>query len=627
MCGICGVINKSSHLKGDAINGMIEAIKHRGPDYQDHLQLRNVTLGHARLSILDLSDAGRQPMRTIDGRYTIVYNGEVYNFRELIQKHHIENLNSHCDTEVILRLFEKTGINSVSELNGMFAFAVYDSKEELVWLIRDRFGVKPLYYSQNDDEILFGSEIASITGALAKKTVCNKSAMHEWLYYGNNLGKRTLISGIQKLLPGHYLKINCKNLTIQDGAYWQPGYTAMRGRWSEYGNNHFEITRNLIERSVKRQLVSDVPIGIYLSGGIDSGVITAFASKNYNGKIATYTAAFDYDKYGDELAFAKETARKFGTEHHEIKISGYDVSDTVEKLIAHHGIPFSDAANIPLFLLSNIVKESRKVILQGDGGDELFCGYKRYSTLYYLAFLKYAARAGLLLNKLGGDLCANHRLLRYLRILSEEKKEIVFAKMMTEEDVVDGPEKIFTDDYIAAINGDDPFERYRECYKNVVTRDTVNQMSFIDQEIILPDIFFEKVDRATMSAGIEARVPFIDNDILDFCRSLSGNEKAPLGQKKWLLKKSMEHILPEKIIKGKKKGFGVPYGYWLKTSLKPMFNDYLERFSRNSPGVLNSGVVSQMYRMHESGRRDRSFLLWKVLNLMIWADRFKITFE
>lgn len=627
MCGIVGRVSRLANPSPKMVKNptqVLERIRHRGPDMQGQYDSESVWFGHVRLSILDVSNAASQPMATADGRYVICYNGETYNFAELIRSLDLKELRSHSDTEVVLRAFEKLGVSSIKLLNGMFAFAVYDQQEKKVWLVRDRIGIKPLYYRLDENSLSFASEIKALLALDPQAPRCDLSAVHEWLYYGTTLGDRTLYQGIHKLLPGHYLELDLATFSSKIECYWSLAENVWRDKDKGTVEDRIQQTRNLLEQAVRRQLVSDVPVGIFLSGGVDSSAITAFASRYYAGKLATYSVGFDFDKGINELSKANGVAQLYGTDHHEVYISGFEIADIVKKMVEHHDLPFSDAANIPLYLLSSKISGTAKVILQGDGADELFGGYSRYTTLSFYKVARALAKLGNLVNGLSSRNSQFYRRQRYINAMTPDDPAEVMALLLTEEDSRSNPAAVFLPEFRHQVIASDPFARYRECQNYFKSEDLVNQMLFVDAMIILPDIFLEKVDRSTMAASVEVRVPFLDNDLVDFCLRLSGSQKMRFGQKKWLLKKALEGIVPDPILYGKKTGFGVPYGHWLRGALKPLFFDELQTFQNQNAGVLDSTVIRAIYEEHTSHRRDRSFLLWKILAFTIWVNRSRV---
>jgi asparagine synthase (glutamine-hydrolysing) len=563
-------------------------------------------------------------MATEDGRFVICYNGEVYNFVELARSMGLSKLRSHSDTEVVLRAFEKFGTESAKLLNGMFAIAVYDRVRKTIWLARDRLGIKPLYYNFDGTRLTFASEIEALLAVQVTGPQCDISKIHEWVYFGTTLGEKTLYRGIQRLLPGHYLEVDLVTFKYSISRYWSPRRNGESVGHTGTVDDRVKETRERLDTAVRRQLVSDVPVGVFLSGGIDSSAIVAFASRHYSGRLSTYTAGFDFDKGINELARAKRIAGRFGTNHHELHVSGYEIGEVVERMVEHHGMPFSDAANIPLYLLSSQIRGTAKVIMQGDGGDEMFGGYSRYTTLSFIKAAQAAARVAHFANGLTPRRTGYYRRQRYINALRSRDRAELFALLLTEEDRQSAPASIFDAGIRREIMRADPFSRYRECELESRGEDPVNQMLLIDAMVILPDIFLEKVDRSTMAASIEVRVPFLDNDLVEFCLGLTGPEKVHFGQKKWLLKRALRGIVPEEVLKGRKTGFGVPYGYWLRGALKPLFFDHLETFVLRHPQVLDRALILKRYKEHESGERDRSFLLWKILNFVIWANRTSV---
>ncbi len=628
MCGIAGLASNQAfnkHISQVDCASSLRALHHRGPDAHGEFSDQSLWLGHVRLSILDLSCAGNQPMVSADGRFVIIYNGEVYNFRELAVELSLGNLRSHSDTEVILRAFEKLGLASLVKLNGMFAFALYDKQLQKLWLVRDRLGIKPLYYRLDDQCLMFASEIKGILTLSKDPPACNIDSFHEWLYYGNSLGGRTLYQGIKQLLPGHYLELDLKSFQCVIHEYWSLNEQA--GRSDTVCHNTRDMiseTRRLLEEAVRRQLVSDVPVGLFLSGGVDSSAIAAFASRHYKGRLATYSAGFDFAQDGGELPKAKRVAALYGTEHHEIHIAGVDVGYLVEKMVDHHDMPFWDAANIPLSLMASQISAQIKVVLQGDGGDELFGGYRRYSTLSHYGWMHNMAQLVRHLYSMTPKSAFHYRVRRYLNAFAAEDLASTMALLLTIEDQQSKPSAIFSPRFRQVIEQSDPFVRYRVCQQSFTEHDIGKQMSLVDLMVILPDIYLEKVDRATMAASLEVRVPFLDNDLVDYVVQLPSKRKIPFGKKKWLLKSALSGIVPDEILYGRKTGFGVPFGAWLQTSLKPLFFDHLSKFAREQPEVLDICYIHKLFERTITGRQNHAPLLWKVLNLVVWANKMNI---
>ncbi len=629
MCGVIGIACSGRSLEAvsaDRFRDAVAALKHRGPDGCGTYRDTGILFGHTRLSILDLSESGSQPMRTPDGRFAITYNGEVYNFRELARKHCLDGLRSRSDTEVVLALFAKLGIDALPELNGMFAFAIYDALQRKVWLVRDRLGIKPLYYRLHRNCLIFGSEIKSLNALFPEPLECDFEALQEWLYYGNALGGKTLFRGIQQLAPGHCLELHLDSFASTVRPYWSlERQASLRAR---VGRRQAVVeTRRLLEEAVRRQLVSDVPVGVFLSGGVDSSAVAGFAARHYGKRLTTYSVGFDFSRDDGELPRARRVAAGYGTDHHEMHIAGQSVADLVEKLVHQHDMPFSDAANLPLYLMASHISATTKVVLQGDGGDELFGGYRRYSTLRHRTVLHAAARVLSHFRGLGPDIALSHRVQRYLNAFAPSDLMENIALLLTSEDPSLVPGAIFRDPIRRRMVPFDPFRCHRACRDPAGTQDVVNQLSLVDLQVTLPDTFLEKVDRATMAAGVEVRVPFLDNDLVDFVIGLPGDVKMPHGRRKWLLKKALAGVVPDEVLKGRKKGLEVPYGKWLQGVLKPIFFDHLAKFSKRCPEVLDIGRIETLFARTGSGRRDDSFMLWKVLNFVIWANQSRVDFS
>ncbi len=625
MCGIVGHVVRTggAHLRSVRASTVLDELTHRGPNSRGEYRDGCVWIGHVRLSILDPTPAGSQPMLSRDGRFVISYNGEVYNFRELAKSLNLET-RSRTDTEVVLEALARKGLAALPLFNGMFAFALYDTVDKRLWLVRDRLGIKPLYFRATPDAFSFASELGPLLSVSGASPTCDVSQLHEWLYYGTTLGANTPYEDVRKLLPGQYIELDAASLEWRTGTYWNP-VPAREPKLRVGATERASRVLQLLDAAVERQLVSDVPVAVALSGGIDSSAIAAMASRHYPGRLATYTVGFDFDDGVDELRMAQRTAAHFGTDHHEVQLSGCNVVEVVEKMVDHHGHPFSDAANIPIFLIASRLGESAKVVLQGDGGDELFGGYSRYRSVSHPRLAAAASRvAATLTSLIGGSL--QHRMRRYSTALNADHPAKLMALLLTEEGGASRPERIFTPAVRARVLESDPFLRYRQCQARVAGEPLVDQMFLVDSMIVLPDTFLEKVDRASMAASVEVRVPFLDHDLVELCLRLPGAHKVPGGRPKWLLRRAMADILPAEVVNRPKTGFGVPYGFWLRDGLEEFFHDSLSTFCDRYPDIIDRECVLQLHQQHVSRARDHSFLLWKVLNLTLWATRFNVAF-
>ncbi len=610
MCGICGYVSE----KKINIEAMNRVITHRGPDNQAFFQNKDLGLGHTRLSILDLSDESNQPMTSRSGRYVLVYNGEVYNFMEL--KKELQSLNvqfeKESDTEVVLEGFEFWGVELFEKLNGMFAFSLYDKKLNKMYLVRDRFGVKPLYYYSAKSDFIFGSEIKALLASDRIEKKLDYQGFYEYLHFATTLGETTFYENIKKLEPGHYLEydLNKKSFNIEP---YKLNYDVVMSKDSL--KNAIEKTRELFEASVKKQLVSDVPIGIFLSGGIDSTAITAYATKHYKGKVKTFSAGFDFDNGDNELENAKFIAEHFGTEHQELHIKGDNIIDILEDVNDHFDQPFGDAANIPLYLMSKALKGKEKVVLQGDGGDELFAGYHRYQRLHHYKTFKFISKFFSLFKKVIPKSSSKYKGLRFLFALNQKDPSKEMAYILSQEMFDEDPADYFSKGVKIKLKSVNPFERYQYFYNKFKKSDPVNRALYTDMNIILPDLYFEKVDRATMANSLEVRVPFLDNELVEYAMSLPSKYKVRGKEKKYLLKKAFKGVVPDKILFGPKKGFGVPFQYWLRTSMK----DFMLKNIRES--ALYNSKIEKLMQEHILEKKDNGYILWKLLNLSLWLKK------
>ena len=610
MCGICGYVSK----KSINIEEMNNSIAHRGPDNQDFFVNTDIGLGHTRLSILDLSDDSNQPMVSQSKRYTLVYNGEIYNFEKL--KEELQELSvvfeKKSDTEVVLEGFEKWGINLFEKLNGMFSFSIYDKELNRVYIVRDRFGVKPLYYYSNNTDFVFGSEIKSILASNIIEKKISYQGLYEYLHFATTLGETTFYENIKKLEPGHYIQYDIERKTFKIKKY-KLNYEVSPS--SDSLDIAIKKIKELFEHSVKKQLISDVPIGIFLSGGVDSTAITAYATKHYKGTVKTFSAGFDFDEGVNELPNAKFIANHFNTEHQELHIKGDNIPEILEDVNSYFDQPFGDAANIPLYLMSKELKGKEKVILQGDGGDEIFAGYHRYIRLHHYKIFKAISFFLPLLKRIIPKSSSKYKGLRFLFALNQKDPSKEMAYILSQEMFDENPSDYFTGEVRSKLKNINPFQRYQYFYNKFKKLDPVKRALYTDMNIILPDLYFEKVDRATMANSLEVRVPFLDNELVEYAMSLPSEYKIRGKEKKYLLKKAFEGVVPDKILYGPKKGFGVPFQYWLRTSMK----DFMLEHIRTSE--IYNNKIEELMQEHILEKKDNGYILWKLLNLALWLKK------
>jgi asparagine synthase (glutamine-hydrolysing) len=618
MCGVCGYSSFGGPPPSRSVaESMALSIAHRGPDDWGVYADESVALAHRRLSIIDLSSAGRQPMELPDRGLVLTYNGEIYNFRELRSELEAGGsvFRSRTDSEVILHAFARWGADSFSRLNGMFAFAIWDARERALWLVRDRFGIKPLFYARHDKGLAFASEIKALLQWRPDLRRPDPVGLHEYLWYGNALGTRTTFEGIREVEPGHYLRRTPDGES--QGAYWTiETVPAVDAPLSEVRTE----VRERLRRAVRSQLVADVPVGVMLSGGIDSSAITAFAAEALP-SLGTYSVAFDFAAGESELPKARKVAEHFGTDHHELFVTSGDAGGIIEQLVDAHDEPFGDAANIPLFLVSREIRGEIKVVLQGDGGDEIFAGYTRHALMSRIPDYPLLARLTLAATSPLPRTRPVERVRRLLRVMAEPTLGRRMALYLTMESPLDPPTSILTKEARASIESSDPFARYVECATRFAGRSDLQTMRYTDCAVILPDTFLDKVDRSTMANGLEVRVPFLDAEIADYALGLPADLVARNGTTKWILKSALRGVVPDFVLDGPKVGFGVPYAEWLATTLggylEEVFSDPVVR----QWGFFDTAAVLRRAKAHREGRGRYGFLLWKALNAALWYRR------
>lgn len=622
ICGICGIVDFHNGASGDSVIGaMTRAILHRGPDANNTVRLGPASLGHARLSIIDLTDSGGQPMSSRDGRYTICYNGEVYNFRELRER--LLGLGAKfrgaSDTEVVLEAYARWGLDALPMFNGMFALAIWDAVDQRLLLARDRFGIKPLFYCQIDNGIVFGSEIKAILASGRVDPAMSATGLAQYMYFGNCTGSDTMFAGIEHLSPG-------TSLSIQSGRVHQESFWRIESVSQHRPDLHAasESVRDRLNAAVRSHLISDVPVGVFLSGGIDSSAITALASRHYSGKLHTYSVGFDFDRGVNELPKARRVAEQFGTVHHELHVRGGDLASVIEQLVVQHDQPFADAANIPLYLLCKELAGSVKVVLQGDGGDEIFAGYRRHNAMSFEWMWRRVARMANLCDSLLPRNGSTERFIRFMRLFTHRDRAIGIALLFTQDFVQEPPARVLSRELREEVLRQDPFTRYRRLYERTRELPIMQQVLYMDTMGPMIDTFMEKVDRSTMAHGIEARVPFLDSELSEYVLGLPSDMKVKRGQKKRVLRAALRGIVSDDVLDGPKTGFEVPFAYWIGTSLAGYCRDVVVCRGADELGLFDRAIVERCIDDHAAGRRNCGFLLYKLLNLVLWWERYLI---
>ena len=624
MCGITGIHHYGgANAHADIVRRMTQSLSHRGPDDCGLHVTGSIGLGHTRLSIIDLSAAGRQPMHSEDGRCTLSYNGEVYNFSELRNTLEAKGhrFRGKSDTEVVLRSYIEWGTDCFRRFEGMFALALWDEAQQRLLLARDCFGIKPLYYYDSGAAIFFGSEIKALLASKAVTPRINWAGVHEYLCFGAALGANTTYDGFHKLLPGHLLSADADGVKItQYASMFEATPVA-----DDLASAETKV-RTLLGRAVKDHLASDVPVGVFLSAGIDSSAITAFASQQYPGQLTTYTAGFDFDWEASELAGARQVAERFGTDHHELHIGGEKVAPLIERLVRCHDGPFGNPANIPLYLLCEAVGGRHKVILTGEGGDELFGGYRTYWLAALQRLTPSLLRAGRRLGhveRLVPRRWGMAKPLRHLRILTRLGMDPSqdMALLRSVDSPVAAP---FAGPAQAMLQASDPFQRYREHFHRFANLDPAQRMMRTDCGIRLTDLYFEKADRASMAHGIEVRVPLVDRQLAAYAMGLPAAYKVRGRTGKLILRRSLRGLVPDAVLDRPKTGFSVPLHHWLRTSLVDYLRSVLFDEATLRTGLFDRVAMERMVHEHERGQRNHGQLLHHLLNLALWLNAYRV---
>jgi asparagine synthase (glutamine-hydrolysing) len=625
MCGIAGKLNfqVARPVSQDSIARMCAVMRHRGPDDQGIYVDKNFGMGMRRLSIIDLS-TGKQPIRNEDGSIWTVLNGEIYNFVELRRslEHKGHHFYTHTDTEVIVHLYEEYGERFVEHLAGMFAIAVWDKRQRTLTLARDRLGIKPLYYSEGPNGLLFGSETKAILQDGIDRDV-DLQALHDYLSFNYVPGPRTIFKNIRSLPPGHVL--TCSGKTVSVTPYWQLEYPPApangNGRSEE---SYCEELYELLCTTVKQHLISDVPLGVFLSGGIDSSALVALMSLVSNQRVRTFSIGFEEQSY-NELDYARAVAREFGTEHHELVVSP-NIIDLLPELVRYFDEPFADSSAIPVYSVSKLAREHVKVALSGEGGDEVFAGYYTYAAYKIAEFYKRLPRslAATVIPAIVRRLPVSHKKVSF----DYKAKRFINGALLPPVEGHYSWKVIFTEEAKAALYANNgpklqhPRRLYRRFFDECEASDMLTRLQHIDIKLYLPDDILVKADRMSMANSLEARVPFLDHRVVEFAASLPPELKLRGLNKKYILKRTMSRHLPDKILNGKKRGFNVPIAGWLRHELRDLVHEMLGPRRLKETGFFNPEAVSSIVRDHELMRVDYSRNIWCLLVFMLWHEEY-----
>lgn len=625
MCGICGYLTRAP-MPHEALKAATNSLIHRGPDDVGYYFSQDscLGLGHRRLSIIDLSPKGRQPMANEGKTIWVSFNGEIYNYLELrerlLAKGH--RFKSQTDTEVIVHGYEEWGTDCFSELNGMFAIAIWDEAKQKLILARDRIGQKPLFYHSHNGNFCFASELKALMKLPFFEKEIDFESLKQYLVFNYVPAPRSIFKHTFKLEPGKFLVVSKKTGTIRLETYWDPIPVLTNKRHNNILSEeaYLDQLEQLLVDAVRKRLISDVPLGAFLSGGIDSSLIVAIMTELSDLPVKTFTIGFEELEY-NEAVYAKRVAEYLRTEHREFYLSSRDSLDIIEKLPDMYDEPFADHSAIPTYLVSKHTREYVTVALSGDGGDELFCGYPRYDWILLASNLNCLPL---------GVRKAASKVIRYLA--SNSRKISSLGEALQFESLsylyMAGFGTFKQRDLRMLVNDAyHPDEvRFHQLYKVLKEEDTLDTFPLIDLTTYLPGDILAKVDRASMFTSLEARAPLLDYRVVEFAISLPVELKRKNGDKKYLLKELLYKYLPKELFQRPKHGFGIPLSFWLrdKGGLRPLIEEYLNPGRVEKQGTFNADFVSNLVTSHLNGDENHQNRLWALLMLEMWAERYNV---
>jgi len=622
MCGIVGILNKDQSVNIRQLKAMADAIHHRGPDDEGHYLDNNLGFYHKRLSIID-PEMGKQPMET--ERYCIVFNGEIYNYielkSELAAKGH--QFRTQSDTEVILRLYEEYGHDSINRLNGMFAFLIYDKPRQQLIAARDHFGIKPLYYYQDGNKWVFASEIKALLKHSDIQARVNREALTDYLTFQFILGEETLFQNIKKFMPGRYMVINLYTFEHESVNYWSPNFSVDKFHTERYFTHHL---RNLVEDSVRMQLRSDVALGSYLSGGIDSSLITGIASQILNKSLPVFSGAFNEGPEFSEMQYVEDVVKKNNSQLHKVYPSASDFVELLPRLIYLMDEPAAGPGIFPQYMVSRLASEHVKVVLGGQGGDEIFGGYARYVVAYLEQALKGAINGN---TDEGEHIVSLQNIIPNLR--SIEKYQPMIKKFWSEGvfepmdqryfhliDRMNGSISMYDPKFITDYSRDAIFKRFQTLFNDPNTFSYFNKMTNFDMFGSLPALLHVE-DRMSMGVSIESRVPLLDRRIVDMVAKMPPAMKFKGGKMKHTLLQSVGDYLPESILqRNDKMGFPVPLHLWAKKEARDFIGDILLSQKSKERNIFNTAEVEKLI----TNERPFGRQLWGMLCLELWFRTF-----
>ncbi len=625
MCGIAGFVDTTSAADWAVLERMTSILRHRGPDDSGMFLQGEVALGHRRLSIVDLA-AGRQPMSSEDGSVTIVYNGEIFNHAHLrpALERAGHRYRTRCDTETVIHAWEQHGPDCVEQFRGMFAFALWDSVRRTLFCARDRLGKKPFYYYWDGRLFAFASEIKALFEHPAISPAIEESLVPEYLAFGYSSGDRTLFAGIRKLMPGHYLTLRLgRHAALEIRRYWDvpPPAEPERRPDSEW----IAECRSRLEETVETRLMSDVPLGTFLSGGVDSSAITALVKRMAGGRVETFSVGYSETPYS-ELGWARQAAEHLGTEHREVVVGREDFFEALPRLIWHEDEPITWPSSVPLYFVSRLASERVKVVLTGEGSDELFAGYSRYR--FYLLNHRWARPYRVLPGALRRRIREGIATSRLLWSTPRRKLQHTFVGRG------DSLESLYLDNFYSALpereqewllarrpSAGSPYGNFLKFWGADRPGTLLQRMLYADQKTYLVELLM-KQDQMSMATSIESRVPILDHHFVEFASRVPDRLKIRGGEAKYIFKRAVEDLLPASIVYRKKMGFPTPLRQWLREPAARPLLESLQSRDGLLAAYVNPARLRSLLERHLSGAEDATDRIWRLLNFQIWGDLF-----
>lgn len=625
MCGIAG-FSRYHFESGDEplLQTMGQAIYHRGPDAGGTYLDDGVGLCHRRLSILDLSSAGNQPMFSPDRRYVIVFNGEIYNFLDIRASLEAQGhqFSTHTDTEVILTLYALEGPDCLEKLNGMFALAIWDTANQSLFLARDRIGKKPLYYSHQDGKLAFASEIKALLPIPFISKAIRDDAVYDFFAYQYVPDPKTIFSDIHKCPPGHYMLFVEGNLSVK--RYWDIDFSRTSSNSEEALTNQL---RELTAHCTKQRMIADVPLGAFLSGGVDSSGVVAMMANQSEKPVKTCSIGFDEERF-NETEFAQAVANQYHTEHHEFIVQD-NVSDNLEHIVSFFDEPFADPSLVPTYFVSKLARQEVTVAIAGDGGDEVFAGYEKYSVDSIENNLRNKVPGWLRKNILPGlanllSAGSSITLLRKAKSLCDSLSCDPAMGFYLSNAQIDQRhwQQLVNPEFNQRLGSYHPSKITLDAYAKANGPDHLSKILYTDLTTFLPGGILVKVDRMSMANSLEVRAPILDREVIEFAASVPSQYKFKQGEKKHILKEAFKPLLPDDILYRKKMGFSVPLDSWFRNEIKDIAQRYILGQNTGLSQYFNPQVVLQFWQQHQSGKYQHGTLLWSMLMFEMWYQRY-----